>query len=103
MRVAPPVLALALLATGCLGSQTTFSEGTGGPPTPRTSLLLSQPLQTLASTRRAARAQCPAEYRESLCRVVWVPHVFPLQWALRYDRDLECGPDKGSYVDASRA
>ena len=97
MRIAVAALLLAFLVAACSGGQVDVASDGPGPPTPRTSVVLTRPIGNVVATRRNALAQCPSASRT--CRAVRIRHVTPAGWATVVDRHLTCSPDRGSYTD----
>ena len=97
MRIAAAALLLGFLAAGCAGGQVGVSSDGPGPPTPKTSVVLSRPIGNVVGSRRAALAQCPSA--SPTCRAVRIGHAAPAGWATVVDRHLTCSPDGGSYKD----
>ncbi len=97
MRISIAVLLLGFLVTGCSGGQVDAAPDGPGPPTPKTSVVLSDPIGNVVGTRSEALAQCPAASRT--CRAVRIRYVAPAGWATVVDRHLTCSPDEGSYPD----
>jgi hypothetical protein len=97
MRIAVAALLLGFLVAGCSGGQVDDASDGPGPPTPKTSVVLSSPVGRVVSTRSTALAQCPSASRT--CRAVKIRHVAPVGWATVVDRHLTCSPDEGSYED----
>ena len=97
MRIAFAALLLGFLLAGCSGGQMDVSSDGPGPPTPKTSVVLSDAIGKVVGTRREALAQCPSASRT--CRAVRIRHVAPAGWATVFDRHLTCSPDEGSYKD----
>ena len=97
MRIASAALLLGFVVAGCSGGQMDVSSDGPGPPTPTTSVVLSDAIGNVVPTRREALAQCPSASRT--CRAVKTRHVAPAGWATVVDRHLTCSPDEGSYKD----
>jgi hypothetical protein len=97
MRIAAAALLLGFLVAGCSGGQVDVVSDGHGPPTPKTSVVLSRPIGRVVGTRGEALAQCPSA--PSTCRAVKIRHVAPGSWATVIDRRLDCSPDEGSYRD----
>lgn len=97
MRIAVVALLIGFLVAGCAGGQVDVASDGPGPPTPKTSVVLSSPIGKVVGTRSEALAQCPAASRA--CRAVRVRHAAPAGWATVVDRHLTCPPDEGSYKD----
>jgi len=98
MRAGLIALVLGVGVAGCVGGKQQFvSDGPG--PSPRTSVLLSSPIGSLAHTQRAALAACPPQTTWSRCHAVEDLHTSPATWSTVLDRNLECSPDDGPYKD----
>jgi hypothetical protein len=97
MRIAVAMVLFGFLAAGCSGGQVDAASDGPGPPTPQTSVVLSDPIGKAVGTRSEALAQCPSAARA--CHAVRVRHVAPAGWATVVDRQLTCSPDEGSYRD----
>ncbi len=97
MRIAVAALLLGFLVAGCSGGQVDGASDGPGPPTPKTSVILSRPIGNVVPTRSKALAQCPSATRT--CRAVEIHHVASAGWATVVDRHLTCSPDEGSYED----
>jgi len=97
MRIALAALLLGFLVAGCSGGQVDVVSDGPGPPTPKTSVVLTRPIGKTVGTRSEALAQCPAS--PLTCRAVKIRHVAPSGWATVVDRRLDCSPDEGSCRD----
>jgi len=98
-------LILGLVATGCLGEHIVIS-GENGPPSPRTSVVLTAPVGVPYRSQAIARAHCPSLPGEATCRAVRFHIAGRAQWFLLVDRNLGCGGVQGDYpnnVAACRA
>ena len=97
MRIAVAALLLGFLVAGCSAGQVEVGSDGPGPPTPKTSVVLSRPIGNVVPTRSMALAQCPQAW--ATCRAVKIRHFAPGNWATVVDRHLTCSPDEGSYKD----
>ena len=79
MRIAVAALLLGFLVAGCAGGQVGVSSDGTGPPTPKTSVVLTRPIGNVVPTRSKALAQCPSASRT--CRAVRISHAAPAAWA----------------------
>ena len=102
MRIAVAALLLGFLVAGCSAEQVEVASDGTGPPTPRTSVVLTRPIGNVVGTRSKALAQCPSGASRT-CRAVRIRHVAPAAWATVVDRHLTCSPDGGSYEDTHAA
>jgi hypothetical protein len=101
MRTAVAALLLGFLVAGCSGGQVDVASDGSGPPTPKTSVVLTRPIGNVVGTRRKALAQCPSASRT--CRVVRIRYATLAGWATVVDRHLSCSPDGGSYKNTQAA
>jgi len=101
MRIALAALLLGFLVAGCAGGQVGVSSDGTGPPTPKTSVVLTRPIGNVVGSRRAALAQCPSA--SPTCRAVRIRRATPAAWATVVDRHLICWPDGGSYKNTHAA
>src|ERR1700750_2226379 len=60
MRIAVAALLLGVLVAGCTGGQVDIASDGSGPPTPKTSVVLTRPVGKVVGTRSEALGQCPA-------------------------------------------
>jgi hypothetical protein len=97
MRIASAALLLGFVVAGCSGGHMDVASDGPGPPTPKTSVVLSDAIGNVVPTRSKALAQCPTASRT--CRAVKTRNVAPAGWATVVDRHLTCSPDEGSYKD----
>ena len=98
MRYALLAVMLGLVATGCLGDHVVIS-GENGPPTPRTSVVLTAPVGVPYRSQTAAHAHCPLRPPGVTCRAVRFDIAGRPQWFALVDRNLGCGGVQGDYPD----